>query len=184
MTPRRDDDGDGAEQVGEYFQVGTPDIHGFTLSPVQQSHRSAVCDQAHNGDSEHRKRLDLGAVTKPAHAFQQHETRHPEQQNGIEGSSQDLQPLPPEGSAGTEGALGKCCRDQRQGDTAGVGQHMACVGEQRQRSGYPCPDELCDQHAEGDDQGEQQPLAVSSTDRRVGMIHEFIVPMPVGAQPR
>jgi hypothetical protein len=98
------------------------------------------------------------------HRGQRHE------RDAVDLGGQDLGALEPEREAAARGAGGKPGRHQRQGDRAGVGQHVSRVREQGQRVGQDADHDL--ERHEGEDQCQRGAQAGT---RRVGRVVMVIV---------
>jgi hypothetical protein len=104
--------------------------------------------------------VDLGGFEQASGALDEHVDAHPRQDQPVDGGGEDLRPGPAEGVPAGGGAGRQQGRAERQGDSAGVGEHMPRVGEQRQAAGDQCSGDLDGEDDRGDDEcaGQRAPM--------------------------
>ena len=109
---------------------------------------------------EHQAAVDLDRVAQPIDGLDQHPDSDRHQQQRVAEGRQDLGTLQAKGAFHSCGPGRQGGRDERQDQAGGVGQHMAGVCEQGERTCDESADYLSDQHRAGDHEYDDEPFPV------------------------
>ena len=103
--------------------------------------------------------LDVGRVGEPVDRRDRDDDRDDHEGEAVRQRGQDLASLEAECPLRSRGAGGQGGGQQAEGDRADVGEHVAGVGEERQRSGQKPADGGGNQHRQVDRQRQPHPPA-------------------------
>ena len=155
-----DNDGEGAQQVAQDFQVRAADVEAFLLGAAQDQQRDQVGDRAQDGGEKHDVGLDLGGRAEAPDGLGEDDHGNDDQDQRVGQRGQDLGPLVAVGPRIVRRTRGNPGRQQRDEDAGGVGEHVPGVGQQGQRAGDQGTHNLDQDHRQGDAQHGDQALAV------------------------
>ena len=89
----RDEDGDRAKQVAGDLEIGAAHGQALALACRQEAQRGEVRDQGEGGNDGDHGRLDVRRVGEPADRLDPDHDRDPEQQDGVDGGGDHLEPV-------------------------------------------------------------------------------------------
>jgi hypothetical protein len=132
---RPDDDADRADGVRRHLEERALDVERLACPAPQQGEGDEVGGEADDRDDQHRTGQHLDRRGEPAHRLDQHVHADTQQQHGVGQGGEDLEAVEPERPvAALAAAVGELDRGQGHAQPDHVGQHVAGVGEQRQRT--------------------------------------------------
>ena len=135
------DDADGPDGVGEHFEVRALDVDRLLRTLAEQRERDEIGEQPEHGDHQHLDAEHLGFAAETANGLDEHPDRDAEQEECVDECGQDLEPVEPERvrrspvAAPLLEARGELDRGERHAEPDDVGEHVARVGQQRERVG-------------------------------------------------
>jgi hypothetical protein len=170
-------------QVGKHVLPGALHVEALPLGAAERPRGRDVDHRAGEADRDDEDAVDVGRIEQPADRLDRDDPGEDEQRRAVDLRGQDLGPSEPEREPPGRRARRQPHGDQRQGDRAGVGEHVRGVGEQRQRRRQQAADDL-ENHEAGDERQRQpEPAQVGVGRRRVVvMVSTVVVPVlvPVG----
>ena len=136
-----DDRRDRAEQVAHDVQRGAPDVEVVAVAAVQEREGHDVDQQAQARDHEHEAALDRGRRQEAAGGLDRDPADHQDQRHAVDEGGQHLEAVVAVGAPRVLWPAADPERHPGERERGGVGQHVAGVGEQRQRArGEPAQD--------------------------------------------
>ena len=147
------------------------EVHIVAVPACEYERGHAVADQAEGADRGDAHAVDIRRVGEPPDRLDEHPRRHGDQQQAVQQRGEDLRPAIPERAPSAGGARGRPRRGDSQSDGADVGEHMARVGEQRDRvEGQPAGDGR-GQHHQVDRERDRHPAGVAGVVRVMVVVH-------------
>ena len=141
-----DDDAERAERVGGRCRSAPSRLMSSRLPPARTTVAARLPARPTTPSSEDAAALDRGRVPEPPDRRHRDHHRDGDQQQAVGQRRQHLGALEAEGAARVRGPGGERRGQQGEADRAGVGEHVAGVGEDRQRAGDQAADDLDREH--------------------------------------
>jgi hypothetical protein len=145
---------DRPQSIAQHMEVGAPDIEAAIPDAVQDSKTDQVDQQAAGGHHQEEVRPDRLRVLDPLNCLDHHPARDAEKRGSVDQGREDLPTLIAVGLAMAGRTQCDPGAQEGQPECAGVGQHVARVGQQRQGSADPAPHRLDDHEQEGEGENE------------------------------
>ena len=131
---RSDNGGDGAEKVAKRVQHRPFHIEVLALRAVQDGDCRQIYEQADDGNCEHRSCQNLHRLTQAVQRFIADRQRDEEESQTVAVGRQHLETMETVGAPPVGGTVRYAERQPSQGQRRRIGEHMAGIGQQRQRA--------------------------------------------------
>src|SRR5699024_353870 len=175
-----DDNGDRTEQVSQHLEVGAAYVDTLLLPRLQDQEGDEVSHRTDDRCYKHRSCLDLYLGSDAPDRIDDDNDTDDAEDDAIEHRGEHLDSHEPVGAFRSRRKRGDEGRYEGDEHTCGIGEHMSCVGEQCERSGYERTDDLDEEDQRRDGEDEDELLAVLAA-RGCMSLESVVVAMTVTA---
>jgi len=132
----------------------------FPAAAVQNPEGQNICQQPRHGNHHHCRPGDRLRVSETLYGLPDDKNGNDHQRNGVNKRGQGCQPQPAEGMARIGRTTRKLHRQQGEEQRCGIGQHVSCISQKRQRAGNQAANDLDNHKRCRDAKGQHQSFSV------------------------
>ncbi len=136
------DHADRAERVGQHVPERALHVQALRAAPLEHPGRGEVERQPGDADHEHPASERLHRVAEPLQGLDDDPDRDRDERHPVRERCEDLRAPVAEAAVGSRGPRAEPRREERESEAAGVAEHVAGVGQERERVGRVAGDHL------------------------------------------